>query len=67
MADSPPEQLLLAAQEVINARIRVLKASKAQMPPYHPSEKTYANVKRKIAALNATAPEDVLIEYGWPT
>jgi hypothetical protein len=64
-ANTPPAQLFLAARIVIDARIRVLRATRAQMPPDDQSLPTYANVDRKIAALKGSNPEDILLEYGW--
>jgi hypothetical protein len=58
------KKLLDAAEEVRLARIRVLKARKAAIPPsYDPEEARIGNIDNKVEELQKTSAETILAEF----
>jgi hypothetical protein len=59
------KKLLNAAEELRLARIRVLNAKKATIPPnYGPQDKRAAHIDGEIAALQQISAEAILVEFG---
>ena len=64
--EASPEKLLAAAQEIINARIRVLRAKRAKKVQRGDADRLYAKIDSQIGELRLTPANVILAEYGFP-
>lgn len=57
------EKLLSAAQEIVDARVRVLRSQRATLPPSERNAEDFARIEGKILAAMQQMPEEVLSQF----
>ena len=65
-SNAPMDRLVVAADEVRDARIRVLRVQRASIVPMGDAEAQFARIDAKIARTVCTATATILSEFGCP-
>jgi hypothetical protein len=59
------QKLITAAEGIRDARIRVLRAKRATIPPEGTAQVAFDRIDQEIDCLLSTAPQIILAEFGY--